>query len=312
MYFGGKSKVASVIWQRFGDAPHFIDPFFGSNAVLLNRPHKPQVETINDIDCFVSNFWRAVKYAPDEVAKWAIAPVSEVDLHAIHRYLVMGPDTEDFAKQMRLDPEYYNAKFAGWWIYGINLWIGTGWCTEALTSKLPFIAGRGRALVNSYHAYHAQGKDCSEKQGGGDEQLIHDLSERMKHVRVCCGDWPRILGDATIGFKSPCAILLDPPYTQEGRCRTYKNDTADIAQEVRDWAVAHGDDKSLRIAYCGYEGMDFPKTWEKYEWKANGGYGNQGEAQGRENARKERIWFSPHCLTTSLFDFEEEVQNDTD
>ncbi len=32
-------------------------------------------------------------------------------------------------------------------------------------------------------------------------------------------------------------------------------------------------------------------------WKACGGYGSQGENQARENSAKERIWFSPHCIS---------------
>jgi len=70
-YFGGKSTVAEIIWQRFGDVPNYVEPFFGSGAVLLARPHAPKTETINDKDHFVANFWRAVKHDPDAVAHWA-------------------------------------------------------------------------------------------------------------------------------------------------------------------------------------------------------------------------------------------------
>ncbi len=36
-WFGGKSKVASLVWERFGDVQNYVEPFFGSGAVLLNR-----------------------------------------------------------------------------------------------------------------------------------------------------------------------------------------------------------------------------------------------------------------------------------
>ena len=32
------------------------------------------------------------------------------------------------------------------------------------------------------------------------------------------------------------------------------------------------------------------------EWKTNGGMGNQGQGRGRENASREVLWCSPHCL----------------
>lgn len=41
-----------------------------------------------------------------------------------------------------------------------------------------------------------------------------------------------------------------------------------------------------------------PDTWECVAWKANGGYGSLGNGRGRENAGRERVWFSPHCLKT--------------
>ena len=38
VYFGGKAPIASTIWDAFGDADNYIEPFFGSGAVLLSRP----------------------------------------------------------------------------------------------------------------------------------------------------------------------------------------------------------------------------------------------------------------------------------
>lgn len=37
-WFGGKSKIANEVWRRFGDVPNYVEPFFGSGAVLLGRP----------------------------------------------------------------------------------------------------------------------------------------------------------------------------------------------------------------------------------------------------------------------------------
>lgn len=49
-YFGGKSKIAAEVWKRFGNTPNYVEPFFGSGAVLLARPHKPGLELVNDVD----------------------------------------------------------------------------------------------------------------------------------------------------------------------------------------------------------------------------------------------------------------------
>ena len=52
----------------------------------------------------------------------------------------------------------------------------------------------------------------------------------------------------------------------------------------------------LRIALCGYEGEHvMPAEWECVAWKAKGGYANQNTTHDNPNAKRERIWFSPHC-----------------
>ncbi|AFZ67111.1 DNA adenine methylase [Deinococcus peraridilitoris] len=127
-YFGGKSKVAARVWERFGDVGNYVEPFFGSGAVLLGRPHSPRTETVNDLDGFICNFWRAVLADPEGVAAWADHPVNELDLHARHAWLVA--QRERLTTQLREDPDAFDAKVAGWWVWGISQWIGSGWCTQ--------------------------------------------------------------------------------------------------------------------------------------------------------------------------------------
>ncbi len=76
-WFGGKRKVAAEVWRRFGRVDNFVEPFFGSGAVLLGRP-TPVVgnETVNDLDGYVANFWRAIKLSPEATAEWADNPVN--------------------------------------------------------------------------------------------------------------------------------------------------------------------------------------------------------------------------------------------
>ena len=117
------------------------------------------------------------------------------------------------------------------------------------------------------------------------------LQVRLRRVRVCSGDWSRIMGESVIHGNGTTGIVLDPPY--DGFANVYSDGT-EIFSQVAKWAVDHGQDPRLRIALCGYEGsFTAPDGWETVEWKANGGYGN---TSGNMNAHKERIWFSPACL----------------
>jgi DNA adenine methylase len=125
-YPGGKSKIAPVVWQRFGDVPNYVEPFFGSGAILLGRPpfEGNRIETVNDLDGHLANFWRALRAAPDEVAYHADWPVSELDLHARGDWLYYRPDARAWVERLRADPEYYDAKSAGWWVWFASCWIG--------------------------------------------------------------------------------------------------------------------------------------------------------------------------------------------
>jgi DNA adenine methylase len=306
-YFGGKKRAASFVWAALGDVANYVDPFCGSLAVLLLRPHAPRIETVNDKSHFLANFWRAVRAKPDEVAERADYPALEVDLHARHEWLVARA-TPEWRARLEADPEWYDAEAAGVWVWGINLWIGGGWCTN------PEWRGRGHvgASPRGVHGTQVRAKtwrqlpDLSGSRGaagrgvhasGKREQPLVEwmeaLSARLRHVRVSCGDFARILTPSTTAAIGTTGVLLDPPYPKYEQ--VYAEGEAGVAERAREWALANGDNPALRIALCGYEGdFDMPPTWRCQAWKAAGGYA--AAAGNTENSHRERIWFSPHSL----------------
>jgi len=145
-WFGGKRRVAHVVWDAFGsDINNYVEPFAGSLAVLLGRPNGPgKIETVNDKDRFIANFWRAVTLEPALVAKHADWPVNEADLHARHRWLVEQIPT--MRTKMHEDPFYFDPMIAGWWVWGICQWIGGGWCVEPNNCKHPKLDGIGKGV----------------------------------------------------------------------------------------------------------------------------------------------------------------------
>ncbi len=152
-WFGGKSRAAALVWERFGDCRHYIEPFAGSLAVLLKRPedHMGRLETVNDKDAHLANLWRSVQYDPEAVIAAADWPVSEADLHARHKWLVDWM-TDERRERFMLDPAYHEPQVAGWWLWGICQWIGGGWC-ELVYRRSPEDAtsGRGTATVPAKH-----------------------------------------------------------------------------------------------------------------------------------------------------------------
>ena len=82
-----------------------------------------------DTDGALCNFWRAIRSDPEEVAHWADYPTIHQDLTARHRWLIQW--TIDHGPKLSEDPDYFDAQAAGWWVWGISLWIGPGWCQTA-------------------------------------------------------------------------------------------------------------------------------------------------------------------------------------
>lgn len=126
-WFGGKALACDVVWSAFGEVDNYVEPFAGSAAMLLGAPDGKRVETINDADGFVANFWRAVSRDADAVADAADWPCNEVDLFARHSWLVR--QASGLTDRLHGDPDYFDAKIAGWWCWGACNWIGSGWCS---------------------------------------------------------------------------------------------------------------------------------------------------------------------------------------
>lgn len=131
-WWGGKADAAEAVWEALGDVPHFVDPFMGSLAVLLRRPHPANrtyfSETVNDLDGHLVNVWRSIQISPDATAEAASYPVIEADLHARHLALLRWRSERQLEHLMG-DPTFHDPVMAGWWIWGQSCWIGSGWCS---------------------------------------------------------------------------------------------------------------------------------------------------------------------------------------
>ncbi len=65
-WYGGKYNHLDWLLPLLAECHHYCEPFAGSAAVLLNRPPAP-VETYNDIDGEIANFFRVLRDNRDEL-----------------------------------------------------------------------------------------------------------------------------------------------------------------------------------------------------------------------------------------------------
>jgi len=350
--------------------------------VLLNRPdYNPtkHMETVCDKDGYVANAWRGMQFAPDELAKFCDWPVNHADLNARRKYL---NDNADLLPRLCDDPEYFDAKMAGYWIWAMSCWIGSG-----LTRKdsMPRVDGevgvnqfRGKRL-NLGNAGQGVAQDLSRnrpqvalqggvhalcqvpplsREGQGINQQIpllnhetgvcrrpcygasgahgvhkttltaepdplldvrdpytpglyswfRELSERLRRVRVVCGDWTRVCGGDWQDDRGICGIFFDPPYDPV-KCnrdaKIYTEESATVANDVREWCRKRGALKTYRIVLAGYfeeHASLLDDGWTVHRWSAHGGFANRGKGktQGEVNRHKEALFFSPHCHESGL------------
>ena len=270
-YFGGKRRAAADVWAALGTVDRYIEPFFGSGAVLLGAPVRPKSELVNDISHYVANLWRALQHDPATVWRAASAPCYEVELRARAAWLRRWtpPDFADLAA--------HDAEAAGVW-----LWVA---CVT--------ISPDGEGLHRGNHGKGIKGLDFNRA-------WFDSVCERMARAQVLCGDWSRCVTSSALVDRS-CAsigVFLDPPYGVGNV--PYEDRTGTVAADVWRWALANGDNPRLRIVVAGYEdGRTLPHGWTAIERTEMGGYGS-----GNGNRHRERLWCSPHChgvQTLSLF-----------
>jgi site-specific DNA-adenine methylase len=206
-YMGGKSRIAREVWRRFGDVPNYVEPFFGSGAILLGRPpfDGNRIETVNDIDGHIANFWRALQADPDAVAYHADWPVSELDLHARGDWLYYRPDAHACLERLRSDPDYYDAKSAGWWVWFASCWIGglpaipettpdgatvygQGGGPDGVYERLPHLGNAGNGVARKLPHLGSAGMGVARQRphlgSGGQGNGVHGLNGVPRQMPV--------------------------------------------------------------------------------------------------------------------------------
>ena len=322
-YFGGKSGAVEPVWQALGDVKNYIEPFMGSAAMLLGAPDGKRVETANDFDGFVANFWRAIAHDPDAVAHHADWPVNEIDLLARHSWLVR-TQKETLSDRLNADPYFYDAKVAGWWCWGACNWIGSGWCSGdgpwvhdgekivkrsgdgGVRSNLPHLGDAGRGINRQLPHLGNAGRGINRATGTMTRRefifnWMNDLHARLRDVRITCGDWSRVVKDSVTTRHGLTGIFLDPPYEKGAMDYGAGGMGKGIAKDVQAWCAANGDNPKLRIVLCGHVNEHdalLEHGWHIRKWQARGGYAQTDDAVA--NKAGETLWCSPHCVINQV------------
>lgn len=186
-WYGGKYSHLDWLLPLLPPAHHYCEPFGGSAAVLLNREPSP-VETYNDLDGEVVNFFRVLREQTDELIKAiALTPFSREEFD-----LAISPPEEDITDLERARRFYVRARQAR---TGLAQTATLGrWANCKNTSR------RGMSGVVSRWL--------------GGVEMLADIAERLLRVQI--ENRPAI--EVIRLYDSPDTLFYcDPPYVPETR-----------------------------------------------------------------------------------------------
>lgn len=230
-YPGSKWRIADWIIGFFPEHHTYLEPFFGSGAVLFNKP-RSNIETVNDLDDNVVNLFTWIREDPEKLA------------HAVC--------WTPYARQV-YDAAYTSApedsleKAVSFYIR-LNMGHGFRTTGEKVGWKSD-IQGRERAYA--------------ARDWAGLPEKIMQAAERLRGVQI--ERRPAI--ELMERYNSPKVLIyLDPPYLAETRCgrKQYRHEMMDAEshRELLRAAVRH----KGPVLISGYESSlydDMLKGWHK-------------------------------------------------
>lgn len=254
-YYGGKWKLAPWIISHFPPHTNYIEPCGGAASVLLQKPRSP-LETYNDLDGNVVNFFRVLRDRPDElIRKIRLTPWARDEY--IEHYKMNG----DSLEKARL-----------FWV-GCTLAISNMAFTSSgvrMTKTEDGMSGVPDVLVNI------------------DNTHLEEIASRLKGVQI----ENKSYGEIVQMYDHPNNLFFfDPPYVQSERSspNTYAiewtdddhTEAADILRQAAGYVVVSGYACSLYTELYENHG------WQRVDKEAQTNSGGK---------RIESLWLSPRTV----------------
>lgn len=234
-YPGAKWNLASWIISHMPPHESYLEPYFGSGAVFFNK-EPARIETINDIDGEIVNFFRVCREQPEELAKainltpWAREELKE-------------------SREVADDPVERARRTA----------VG---CYMTFGSRLNKKTWRYTSGVQK------NGGPDSAKLWGYVPDLVIQVAKRLKDAQI----ESRPAVDLIRGFDGPeVLIYLDPPYVKETRTLNgdqYRYEMDDHDHEELLQAISNHSGKIILSGYDNTLYNDYLGGWEKRSIKS--------------------------------------------
>lgn len=227
-YPGAKWRIADWIIENMPTHHSYVEPFFGSGAVFFNK-NPSNIETINDMDGDVVNFFRVVRESADELA---------------YR-LFMTPYARTEYEQSYENSEKTDIDKAVAFCIKINMSHGykcnakNGWKNDI----------KGRECSYAVQAWNKL------------PQIVVQAAERLKEAQI----EQRPVIEVIKRFNDPkCLIYCDPPYLL--RTRKGKQYNIEMSDKEHEELLQLLLESKSKVIISGYESdlyNDALKNWRK-------------------------------------------------
>lgn len=252
-YPGSKWNIAPRLVELIPEHHSYVEPFFGSGAVLFNKPVS-DIETVNDLDSDVVNLFRCIQKDSERLARLVMTtPFSR----------------EEYERQFEgCTSTLYASNFQRAAGFLIKCWQGHGFRTNGY--KVGWkndVVGREKAyaLWNWYRL----------------PDWIIDITERLRKVQI--ENRPALEVIERFNY-SQVFMYLDPPYmlgTRSGK--QYMHEMTDAEHEELLQMILQS---RAKIMISGYETdmyNDYLSGWEKKQFSSCAEHGKP---------RVETVWMN--------------------
>jgi DNA adenine methylase len=261
-YYGGKFRLGRWIISHFPVHEHYVEPFGGGGSVLMQKPPS-RVETYNDADGDVCNFFRVLRDRPDDlINRIRLTPWSRDEYEACLRNFETSLDQSRAARLSFPDVDLENARR----LY-VRLWMS-----------------RHAGTLSTASAWR-RNKDRRSPASDIRPASLYDAAKRLLPVQIENRDALQLMSE----MDSPATLFyLDPPYVTG--TRTNKKRYAYELDDAGHTAIARVARKVKGfVVLSGYACELYKALYEDHGWRridivamANGGV-----------KRTESLWLSP-------------------
>ena len=255
-YYGGKWNLAPWIISHFPAHKNYVEPCGGAASVLLQKP-RSSLETYNDLDGKVVNFFRVLRDRPDElIHKLRLTPWARMEYESS-----LSPcETCDDVEQARLF-----------------------WCSIAMSLNA------GSALRSPCMRFSTDDQKAAEAYSRPDVlESLYKVADRLSTVQIENRPALRVIeqydNDRTLTY-------FDPPYVSNTRTedQTYTLEWNDVDHVA---AAELLNECSGYIAISGYACQLYADLYEARGWSRV----DKETQANKGSTRIESLWLSPRTV----------------